>query len=496
MEKKVQTILKELYAIDPSLKEHEDSVKKVLARIVSDKPDTQFDRAFAERLKADLLEQPLRQKEKKSFTFLPKPMFAFFGSALAVVLVVSLVVNNSGLETTQQASITSLSANAFGSLSSDNTGSAPGPVGGRGAGGGVAMSEMLSIAPGSGVGDSAKMSIAAPYPHYNNYKLVYRGETLELNDSTVSVLRRVKPGSGRTDLTRSLSSLNFGGVNLGSFGSAGLTSFELADDGVNGYIVNVNVRDGVVSVNQNWQTWYPCPNGVCEQHSPLTQDDVPSDETLISMANAFLSEHGVSLASYGSPVVEDAWRSVRPLLEGDRTTQMYVPENVSVVYPLTIEGQGVIDGSGTKVGLRVGIDIRKNKVSSAWPIQDNNFEASSYAAETDAQRIVSYAQRMTSYDPFSKDVKELVLGTPARVLLQHYSYDSGKGVSTELYVPALAFPVQDVPEDFYPKTVVVPLVKDMLDSPMYGGPIHIMEKDAAVSSGEIMPEPTVLRIEE
>jgi hypothetical protein len=47
--------------------------------------------------------------------------------------------------------------------------------------------------------------------------------------------------------------------------------------------------------------------------------------------------------------------------------------------------------------------------------------------------------------------------------MRHWSYDQ-KGMSTELYVPALSFPVTNAPKNGYgQQSILIPIVKTLVD---------------------------------
>lgn len=476
----IKKLLEELYAIDPSLRAREAELKPVVAKLLADKPEVHLDHTFLEQLKQTLLTKPFRMSEPTKTMW---PRLALFAGGFAVLAIVVTVTRNPSMSV-QSSTVRSLSANAFGSLngptspgsqSSSETVASPAPTALRAGGGAPMMAAAtdaavtnVGYAVGGSTGSVGKMMIA-PAP-YVQYKLVYKGEPLTLGDETVKVYRRVQPTSGQTKLAGALGAIRFGGLDLGSFGSADVTSFELVDGSDEGYIINVNVRDGVININQNWQTWYPCANGICPERAPLSASDVPSNEKLVDIANAFLQKHGLDTAVYGKPEVENT-NYGRPMPMTKElsvvSSPAYINDSVVVMYPVKVDNQEAVDTGGTKTGLRVTIDLRKQKVSSVWPIQDSQFESSAYAAVTDAKSVIAIAERNGYWynDPAAK-VKEISLGTPTRVLVQHYVYNGM--TSLELYVPALAFPVMNAPEGYYQKTIIVPLAKELLEQ-QYGG---------------------------
>jgi len=114
----------------------------------------------------------------------------------------------------------------------------------------------------------------------------------------------------------------------------------------------------------------------------------------------------------------------------------------------------------------VTVDIRHKKVSNLGPIQSHRYETSSYPAETDAARIIAAAERGGFgggwYFPEAEKKVTLELETPQFIYLQQYTYESAE--SSELYVPALLFPIKDWQQKgFWNSGVAVPLAKEMLD---------------------------------
>lgn len=459
MNEKIKNILNDLYRIDPDLQKHEEALVSLITELIAAKPDTKFDAEFARNLKVKLLSTPMTEVKKPlPFTFVVVRNFLL--TAGSVVAVIALAVSLQIYKPAEKANVdlsfsgfrvTKLASGAFGSFNSKaKTGEAvqnSSPAFGRGGGGGGAA---VMSAPTA----DSKMMIYRPY----TFKYVYKGDAIDLKDQNVDVLRKTKLQLNTSAAANALNKLSFGVIDLSTFGDSDVTSYELSQ-GDNGYIVNASLRDGSISISQNYSN--PCPKGICPVLQPLQMSDIPADGKLIDMANSFLKDHKVDLSNYDAPFVQNDWRGSNP--EGT----VYVPDMLSVVYPQKLNGSVVYDMSGNDRGITVNVDIRNNKISGVWGISSQNYESSSYAAETDSKKILAVAERGGLYgstwvDP-NAEVVEIDLGTPKKVYLAVWMNDG----SGEVTVPALYFPVSNASDKkgiYYQKAIVVPLAKDLLQS--------------------------------
>ncbi len=55
MDQKINTILDDLYHIDPNFKKHEKQLRTIVMDLISSKPDTHFDTKFALKLREELM---------------------------------------------------------------------------------------------------------------------------------------------------------------------------------------------------------------------------------------------------------------------------------------------------------------------------------------------------------------------------------------------------------------------------------------------------------
>lgn len=86
----IKEILEDLYKIDPSLRNEEAELKKLIDGLVKNKPEAEPDADFKERLKSELLEQ-IEKKNNKTIPFFIKHRKAIVGAAgIAAALVIVL----------------------------------------------------------------------------------------------------------------------------------------------------------------------------------------------------------------------------------------------------------------------------------------------------------------------------------------------------------------------------------------------------------------------
>jgi hypothetical protein len=520
MKNNIDTILEELYAIDPSFREHEKELRTLVIKLVTLKPDTKFDQTFADQLKTQLLGVSLSTKPLSfmdRFLSATAMRYAVSGGLIAFLVFVPLTyyfVSNNNVPGAPldsgfsfEVKTTQVKKNAFGTLtSSDQAAAAPltnrdsaskaedsfmqtlpeFPSFSAGGKGGGSFEESAGMAPSSGGVTSVDRSMIAPVPPemYVNYKYVYTGDPLKLESSGI-VLKRVKSIEAMSQLNTFLQKTNFNLVDLGSFTRLKLRSFELGEDKDFGYNISVNFDEGMISINPQWDKW----NMNVREYKPIQSSEVPDDKTLISIADKFLREHNISTKDFGSPTVDNNWRNGYPALM-EKSSVWYGPEAINVTYPLQVNGMEVYDEGGYPFGLQVSVAVREKRVWGVYNLTSQSYESSEYPLETDTKKIISLAEEspygyympMMKGEEATQDQKteELKLGSAKPVLMKFWKYDEGK--NEELLVPALLFPILDRPENmaFWQKNKIVPLVKDILNNRYpVPGPV-IMEKPLPV----------------
>jgi len=511
-ENQLKNILEELYILDPSLRGYELELIGLITKMKDIKPDTKFDSVFAAELKEKIMAQSkmaFKNSNKKifNFNFMNKKIFIAAGSlaVIGVVVLAFVVYYQKGYLPTKNvgeerkvagvlidSSLTkegfiALPDGAFGSLASLNTGTETPSVAGAGELTSAKVSTTNAAAPTLAVSDtsvsstvaSPRMLVTSPAavsgrtivaPYYN-FKYVYKGDALDLKEETAPVYRRLK--GDRTvakELAASFSGLDSLGFGLNSLDNLKVTNISLVEDKDLGLMINFDFNEDNIYISENWTKWtYPerdaCGSDQnCWDKYRMKIENIPADSVLTGMTDKFLSDHKIDRAHYGEPQVDNSWRDAYN--KSEDKANYYIPEYATVIYPLMLDGQAVKSQSGTYVGLQVTVNLFKNAVSSLSGLTPYRYETSNYSLETSADTIIKTAENggwNRNYYIQSENVQTIELGTPERAYVQVYKYENNS--NEELLVPALIFPVINLPENsvyYGNKSIVVPLVSDLL----------------------------------
>src|SRR3989338_8686782 len=485
----IEQILRELMEQKPELRGREKQLRELLASLMAARDETNPSPAFTKTLRGELGQKAknfeIEYETKPSLTFFSMKNFSYVLGALVLVAagaVGATIYSNqqTSLVLGSDVEVNRVGANAFGDLAlavATDTAAL-----GRGAGGNSAERTQSGGGSATAVPTSAlsaNQSMPSPLiypgggmPFFYNYKFVYKGEPITLPGEQSDVYRRVKGFPGGSEISSILRGLDFGTLNLQSFDNMQLQSFSMLEDKDFGYAVYVDMQQGSISVSENWQKWQTpdrlCQDDVCYQQNRLDIGDIPPDEDVIAIASAFLSEHNIPIDNYGTPVVQNYWRRDYELAADQ--SMIYIPDAVTVVYPLRINGQDIFDESGNPTGLGVNVNVRGRRVSGLWELNSQRYDASAYQNETDTSRILEIAERggfrNYYYEDPSGTTAEVELGTPTLSYVKVWMYDQPSYVGYELMVPSLVFPIVKQPENgyLYRTSVIVPLTKEVLDS--------------------------------
>jgi len=497
---KAKKIIADLIDLDPSLEKHQAELEKIIHKFVVAKPDVPFDDNFKNQLKKELLEKIEAEKLRKhsiwSVMSAGKKMAisASFIAVLAIVLGMAFLAapqttknrfsfseKDSAPETTEKQQVAQREEAAFGQLKSNSVppeqrtkeGLGAGDTGRLGAGG-AATAATVPLTDSS-VQAENEMAVLPPYVP-KRFVFTYEGENIRINQNKSEVLRRIKD-LDLDDFGDLIASFNGSLVDLGSFSDTKLQSFSIAEDKPYGLFVNLSAEDGSISIGQNWKQWNKdCRNDACPQRQALTAEDIPADQMLISIADEFLQRHGINMENFEQGYVDQQWNRYLP--ENSANSTQYVPEELSVIYPLKIGERKIYNQSGTREGLRVQVNIRLMRASGMYGLTTQKYESSLYETETDFLRLVQIAENGGSVYPmplaepadgsgmspegYREQIVQLELETPSYVYLKYWQYDGRD--TQELVVPALAFPVQNAKQSgYYQDNIIVPLIKDLLE---------------------------------
>ncbi len=499
---KVDQLVEEILHIEPSLRSSREQVRAAVEVLLQLEPDLEPDAAFVSRLRTKLL---LAEEKPRSYSFFSSFMNTQKTSMVLVPVLATLVVvvgigayyakapGSSSVEKNTRVAFVSVSPGAFGSLvgASGNSGALE-SASARDTSD-VAVDPTVSPRPamtglvGAG-GGSPSMAADKMIAPAIMYTYVYEGDDIAVPSADLPVFRRNKALNASGNSMFGTVSKLFPNINLRPLADARIQNINFVQDKKDGYTASVDFDDARVSIGPNYTKWYGadvCGPTPCNQN-PLTESDVPADAELIRLANAFMEEYDINRELYGAPIVDTSWKDF-PVGEGVR----YIPDTVSVIYPLVLGEKQIMESYGTSpYGIRVNVDIRKNKVQGAWNISGGTYESSKYILETDAIRLKKFAENggyigsgPIFYDGMDITKKTLRLGTPTIVYEQQYIYSDTNQTSQELYVPALSFPLlnSNEAEGYVQQFVRVPLPKEILDArenptPPNGGPIMLLRE--------------------
>ena len=418
--------------------------------------------------------------------------FKFTIAAAVAVAVLFLVINvlpeDKNILLSGKQEIVKINSNAFGSLAALTSSSR-----GQGGGGNGNTSPVMApdasgqedskIAPG-GMGGGGTEPAFFPV----NYKYTYKGEAFTVDFDKMEVYERMG-GFGASDLQSLLSRFDVGLFNINKFADASLDYITASQQYDFGHTLSLDLKQGIVNIYENWEKWQTpdrlCQNEACYNQYRMRPEDMPSDESVIATANAFLAEFGIDKAAYGEPVIQNMWRILYESA-ADKSS-IYIPDVVSLVYPAKIGDNEVYDQGGNKNGMYVSVNVRLNKVSSLGELTSQRYQGSEYATEQDTKRLIGVAEKggyqnyMPLYDQANTETKELELGSPITGFVRLWQTLSGNGKSRDLFVPSLIFPITNAPDEYYSKHVIVPLVKEILDSDQSNrGGIDVMPLPAEI----------------
>ncbi len=488
-QERIKEIIEDLFLIDPELRKYENKIRDIITAMIKEKPDAKFDKRFVNRLKEKLLAKEYETpKTVPSFWMKvrqPAIVWASTATVLAFILLVTVSTNFIGKDGSngylpdespvartvalfgRGVNIEEAPANSFGSITAQSFNNASGGDGirqesgvalGMGGGGGTAASPM--IATDSSAKIDSRMSMIYPYIYYT---YTYEGEAITDLQGEVEVYERQKSGTFKPVVAQKLKDFDFGFFDINKLSNIEVNSLEVSENRDFGYSVSISLADESASIYQNWQKWN---NDVNASYSPLTESDVPSEDTIINLAKQFVAQYGIDTTPFGEP--ELGQYAYRVMYKTDAEATSYIPDTMNVVFPLMLDGQAVYEQSGQKVGLMVDVNIRQNKVSGAYQIYNQDYQKSSYAAQTDWNKIIEAVNNGgypgQRYVPeYEYETIELKLDTPFRGLVRTWTYEAGTGTSRELYAEALLFPIKNKPAGYYNDYVVVPLVQQWWD---------------------------------
>jgi hypothetical protein len=298
-------------------------------------------------------------------------------------------------------------------------------------------------------------------PAPTTYEYVYTGSEISIPD--LPVLKRANQ-LPTTTLQNVLQSANLGLIDLEKFTNLKLQQVALAEDRDEGYSISIDLNAGSIGLYQNWARWTMPMREAVKNVNGTESTTLPSDEQVITMANAFLDKYGIPRSAYGTPVVS------KDFLGYGRETLSVAPlyiQSLQVVYPLNINGKPVVNENGYPAGLSVVIELDLNRVTSVSNLTSLSYEASAYSLVSDTAKVMAVVNRGGMYGskPVDGSVKKVQIEVGSPTVGYYPSQYQIDQTPTEYLIPALIFPITKAPqgEQLYRSAIVVPLVQDVLE---------------------------------
>lgn len=324
------------------------------------------------------------------------------------------------------------------------------------------------------------------------YKYSYKGD-IKLPETSLPVYKKNNIPFSPSETNGILRNLRVGGINIGAFRNLGISNLTLTEESEYGYMVNLDFITGTISMYQNYQKWPQpvCDATGCTSLPKLSESDIPSDATIIAAAESFIKKYGIDISAYGAPQVDSSWRiwyARSATIDGEQM----VPEMYTITYPTLLDGKPVYQEGGSYRGLTLTYDIRNKRISNMYGIEKTELEKSSYDTIQDTKLIQDMIQSGGRYIMpegsvgTNQKVVDITLGEPTLGYV-HLFGEWKNGASSEYFVPAYIFPVENPPKDgFGQNTIIIPLIKEFTQK---AGPMPV---DPIVYSSEPVAEPAVM----
>ncbi len=483
-EKLIGEIVADIIKADPSLAGKEKELSLLAEKLLMSKPEPKIDESFSMELRDKVLDLFVKkQKKTSSPSAYGRWSWVSFSCGLAIITLVlpfTMTVYPSVWPSSQKTGfvhkasaqmIVQVADNAFGSIgqngnsgleSAKTVSSANRAYGmGDGVASGVGAGKMVPPA-------EADASVVG-FIQQDTVKYTYAGGDFDPSSVDTPVYKRALSRVDLSSVAGVIKQMDFGSFRLSDFNDLKIDNISLKEDHDYGYYFSFSGENGSFNLSKNWEKWpqpyLSCQSDDCWKNQRVKKEELPSDEEAIKIADAFLSQYGFSVVGYDKPFVNDDWKLYYDTAENK--DEYYFPEEVYVVYPLSINGLSVLDQSGNKSGLLVYVDVRTRRVSGLSSSLSLNFESSNYELVLDKEQIIKKAEKGGLnggwyYYAEGGANPEVLLGSPELYLVQQWVYNEKIGKGEDVYVPCYIFPVENRPSNmlYLPKNVIVPLNKE------------------------------------
>lgn len=448
MDASLKPLLEELYAADPTLRRHEADVIALIEQMRVSQPKGQPDADFIKRLRVSVLERIATPAPRPIWTKLVMWAAPVAAVALVAFLVRPSPKSNNQIQSGHGVTIATVGDAAFGTLGLTATKST------------TASGREAAVAPtanGAGVATDTQSSSMIAQPSFV--------ATVFTPPSTYSlpslpVLRRDAALDGMTGL---LSTMSLSQIQLSSFTNVQLDYVTLSEQKEHGYTITIDRKNGQISLYKNYSGDVIAVKEMAT-NSPSNSTPMPADGAIITTANQFLGDHGISRQGLAEPIVRKDWQMYKLMIDS-ASSSAYSPSDVTVVYPWVLGGVPVVDDGGQPYGLMVVVHLADMTVTSVSNIVPLSFTSSNYDLVTATSQLADVIKRggVYGYVPDTAATTNSVqLGAPTAVYtVSRYQLNSD---DADVLVPALSFPVPDDKVSVAGRSfVIVPVVKQLLE---------------------------------
>lgn len=302
-----------------------------------------------------------------------------------------------------------------------------------------------------------------------SYIYSYSGAEYTVKDTQMSVLQKKKGSMSSDETANFLKNFKISSLDLAKFSDLQVSNITMSENHEYGLNLAIDFAEGTINLSKNWNLW---PQRKCDANGcPMTRiEDIPADAVAIASAEKFVKNYKINTDSYGAPYVINDWR-----VEYNRTTDkslVYIPDSLTVMFPLVIDGKKVYESYGQAKGMSVIIDVASGRISDVYGMEKLNFESSEYATETDFAKILEVVKKggrnryttMPFYEEGATVTKvDVILEEPE--LIYTHMYDYQNGTAKEYLVPALMFSTKQEPKvgEYFQKNIIVPIIKDFFE---------------------------------
>lgn len=290
------------------------------------------------------------------------------------------------------------------------------------------------------------------------YKYSYSWElNLEI-PAQMPVYKKITWKNISTQVANYFKNIDFNGIKLGNFSEIWVSNVSLNENKEYGYSLNIDFENGSFSLYKNWAKW---PQ---RDWTTNSKQNFVSEEEVLQIAWDFIQKYKIDLGKYGNPEVEKKYLSVLRSYESSKIAPEYINNTTTVIYPLLIDENKIVEEYGQVSWVRLEIDLIEKKVTSLNGLHINNYEKSAYNIETSKENILKIANvwwRFWLENEIPKNAKyiDILLKNPTLQYISTYKYENFS--QEQFLIPAVVFEIEKAwVENYYWDTITVPLVKD------------------------------------